>query len=289
MAERIGEISRSSASDYVSLCKPMISLLAAATSCAGYLFFSPRSMETFGVGLGVFLLSCGAGALNNCQDRDLDRQSKRTAHRPMADGRIPLSQALILSFVLILMGSLELWLVSHSLLAVGMGLVCIVVYNGLYTPLKRVSSLAFVPGALCGFLAAYLGWVAAGGVPPSQGFFLFLLIILIWQFPHYFLIGLIHREDFRGPNIFQDFTISALENWTVLWILSYACLTLTLNFTGIALWEMGNFILLLNGAGLVIGAIVFLSKKSRFKMYGFLRAQLTFSQTIITLLLMTQY
>jgi len=291
MAERIEEIPISLSSDYIGLCKPFISLLAAAVCCAGYLFFLPLAPESLGIGFGAFLLSCGSGILNNCQDRTLDIKHRRTAHRPMANNRIPLTNAILISCVFILLGCIVLFVISRSFFAISVGLACIFVYNGIYTPLKKRFSLAFVPGALCGFLATYLGWAAAGGRIPSRSFFLFLFIIVIWQFPHYFLIGMTHKEDFtksKTPNIFQKFIIAALEKWTALWILSYACLTLTLYFAGPSLSEIGTFVLLLNGSGLIISAIIFLSKKNRFKMYGLLRRQLVLSQAAVTLLMITQ-
>lgn len=282
---------RSRARDYLNLAKPLIGLLAAATCSAGYYSHRPAAPAALVIAAGLFLLACGAGILNNCQDRRLDGRFERTADRPLVTERISLRRAGGLSVLLLVAGLAVLWAGARSGPVIGLGMGCVIIYNGLYTPLKRRTSFAFVPGTICGFLCAYLGWVAAGGAAPSRAFFLFLAIVVTWQFPHFFLIHLIYREDWLRsglPTMLRRFTVSVLERWVVLWLLSYAGLTLLLYLPGTFTSDTGSYILLANGFGLVVSSIIFLGRRARPLMYRLLRNQLAVSQLIVTLLVITQ-
>ena len=281
----------SRASDYLNLGKPLIGLLAAATCLAGYLSHRPASPAAFFIAAGMFFLAGGAGVLNNCQDRAADGRQRRTADRPLAANRIPVGRAGVLSALLFGLGFGVLWAGSRSAPAIGLGLGCVLIYNGFYTPLKRITPFAFVPGTICGLLCAYLGYVAAGGGVPSRTFVLFLVIVATWQFPHHFLISLIHRDDLLRsdlPSMFRRFTISTLEKWVVLWLLSYAGLTLMLYLLGTVRTDAGMYILLANSFGLMASSTLFLGRRVRNGMYRLLRSQLGFSQVVITLLVITQ-
>jgi protoheme IX farnesyltransferase len=277
--------------DHISMSKPMIGLLAAATGAAGYLSHHPADPAALVIAAGLFLLAGGAGILNNCQDRILDGRLRRTAGRPLVRQRIPLWRALAMSVAYSLLGLAVLWLGSGSVVVPALGLCGLLIYNGLYTPLKRKTPYAFVPGTVAGILCAYLGWVAAGGAAPSRAFFLFLAIVVTWQFPHFFLIHLIHRDDWLRsnlPTVLGRFAVPMLEKWVVLWLLSYAGLTLLLYLLGTVRAHIGVIVLLANGLGLVVSAVVFLFRHNRNGMYRLLRNQLGLSQLVVIMLVISR-
>lgn len=277
--------------DYVTVCKPLIGLLAAVTGIAGYISYRIDLASALIVGAGLFFFSCAAGALNNCQDRKWDALHARTANRPLAQGRLLVSRVLLLGAGFAIFGSLVLWLATRSLSVLAVAWSCIVIYNGIYTTLKQKTSLAFVPGSICGFLCAYLGWIAAGGMVPTRAFILFLVIVVVWQFPHYFLISLMNRKDYtrsKAPSMFENHAVSSMEKWVVLWLLSYAGMTLLLYILGTVDSGIGALVLLLNGIALIVSSTLFLGRRTRQPMYPLLRNQLGISQLIILLLIISR-
>ncbi len=112
--------------------------------------------------LGVLLLACGSASLNHYQERFTDSLMQRTKNRPIPSGRIDAKSVLEISILVILAG-ITLLLLGGNLLAVVLGVLNLIWYNGIYTPLKRKSSFAIFPGSLVGAIPPVIGWVAAGG------------------------------------------------------------------------------------------------------------------------------
>ncbi len=111
---------------------------------------------------GVLFLAFGSAALNHYQEKEFDGKMDRTKNRPIPSGRISSSNALYISLLFVLSGSLILFFGSN-LLALGLGLLNLIWYNFIYTLLKRRSPFAIVPGSLVGAIPPVIGWVAAGG------------------------------------------------------------------------------------------------------------------------------
>jgi len=144
--------------------------------------------------LGTVLVASGAGALNQVIERNFDAQMRRTARRPIADGRIVTSHALAFGIVLALAGSLYLALAvrpAASLLA----LATLAGYLLLYTPLKRLTPLCTLVGAFPGAMPVLIGYTAAMGKLNAQAWLLYAVLFL-WQFPHFMAIAWMYREDY---------------------------------------------------------------------------------------------
>lgn len=180
------------------LVKPGISLAVTLSALLGYLVHTPKADPAFfQTALFTFLLCAGSGTLNNCQDRFPDQALSRTRSRPLPRGDIAPFLALIIALALILAGLAGLGLFSgaHSAVWGGWG---ILLYNGIYTPLKVRTPLAIIPGALCGMVPPALGWSAAGGHFPPPVMVIWVMVVLgIWQLPHFWLVLMGHETDYR--------------------------------------------------------------------------------------------
>lgn len=152
----------------------------------------PRALEA------AFWISCSAasgGALNQVLERESDRRMKRTAGRPLLTGRISVRNAILVAGVLGASASFGLAL-RFNLLSAFMALGSLFCYVAIYTPLKRVSSLNTLVGALPGAMPVAIGYAALAGGINGWAVSLFA-IVFAWQFPHFMAIAWIYREDYR--------------------------------------------------------------------------------------------
>lgn len=160
---------------------------------------SPFSMALIHTMLGVAIVTCGSGALNQALERATDRLMPRTAARPMAQHRIGLAHGLLLGFLLTFGGSIYLAR-ETNLLTGTLTLLTAVSYVAIYTPLKRITTLNTFIGAFPGALPPLIGWTAARGVIEWPAVALFA-ILFVWQFPHFMAIGWLYRADYKSAGI----------------------------------------------------------------------------------------
>jgi protoheme IX farnesyltransferase len=149
--------------------------------------------------VGVGLVSAGASALNEALERKSDAKMIRTANRPIASGRISLPVGLVLGLGAVALGGFEL-LYTTNPLTVGLALLTVFTYVAIYTPLKRVTTLATFLGAFPGAAGPLLGWTAARGQIEWPGIALFA-ILFVWQFPHFMAIAWLYRQDYGRAGI----------------------------------------------------------------------------------------
>lgn len=216
----------------LGLMKVPISALSAAATLPGYMAWSPELLtRALLIGLSVFLLSAGACTLNNYQDRFFDRQMERTRRRPLPSNRLSPLQGLFQAAALLIAGMTALLLCSFSLLAPLWGLLAVALYNGLYTPLKKKSLIALLPGVACGMVPPLIGWFAAGGKGvPSQLIYLCMLFG-VWQIPHLWLLTLANSRDYMDPerpSFMNVLSADQMKRLVMIWILAFAFLTLLL-------------------------------------------------------------
>ena len=193
-------LARGSASDYVELVKPRITLMVMLTALVGFVMGSlgtpsPRGLLAVVVGTG--LVAAGASALNMLLERRTDALMHRTRNRPLPAGRLRPADALAWGALLTGSGVVFLAWMSGPMAAL-VALATWASYLFLYTPLKTRTSLATVVGALPGALPPVIGWAAARGAIEPPAFVLFAILFL-WQIPHFLAIAWIYREDYaRG-------------------------------------------------------------------------------------------
>lgn len=181
------------------LMKPELTLLSVFTSLGSAFLAIRQSSETALLtfpllAAGTLLVGGGAGALNQFAERNLDRLMQRTLRRPLPDGRLEPAEALIFGLAASVIGLLLLSLINST--AFLLALATSVSYVLLYTPLKRISSVSTIIGAIPGALPTLIGW---GAIDPSlsvQSLTLFA-ILFYWQIPHFYSIGWLYRVDYR--------------------------------------------------------------------------------------------
>jgi protoheme IX farnesyltransferase len=185
------------AADLAELVKARLSLLTLATAMAGFALGVKDTWDwlllaaTLG---GTALCAGGAAALNQWWERDHDGRMKRTRQRPLPAGRMASSDALAAGLVLSVSGVLCLTLFANPLSA-ALAAATIVFYILVYTPLKRVTTLNTIIGAVPGALPPLIGWTAARGSINAEGLTLFAILFL-WQMPHFLAIAWLYREDY---------------------------------------------------------------------------------------------
>ena len=196
-------------STWLELTKPRLSGLVLVTVAFGGLFAIGLRENTFVLGvalfrlfaavIGVGLVSGGGAAMNMWIEREVDLLMERTKSRPIPSGKLQPSQVFFFGLVLTGIGLAEIFLLVGGWPA-NLCLFSWVAYVLIYTPLKRISTLNTLVGAVTGALPPLIGWLAVGGEMSKEAWFLFILLYA-WQLPHFFAIAWIYREDYRAAGI----------------------------------------------------------------------------------------
>lgn len=189
------------AADLVSLTKPRLSSLVLATT-AGGMWLAPGSLSLSRALVAMLATAGTVGAANafNCfLERDSDRFMKRTAGRPLPSGRMDPAVALLFGLSLAALSLPALWLSANLLTAV-LGLIALLSYVLLYTPLKAKTSAAMLVGAVPGALPPLMGWTAVTDQVDAGGYALFAILFL-WQIPHFIAIALFRKEEYAAAGL----------------------------------------------------------------------------------------
>ena len=191
--------------DYGELMKLRVSTLIVMTAWCGYYFgaqkagVSSLSWGLFHALLGIALVSGGTAALNEVMEHEVDGHMRRTAQRPLPAGRMTLRHAATAGLLATLGGSIYLAVFANPLTGL-LTFLTSVVYLAAYTPLKRVSPICTFVGAFPGAMPGVLGWTAARG-RLEWGTLILFGILFVWQFPHFFSIAWLYREDYAAAGI----------------------------------------------------------------------------------------
>jgi len=194
--------SRSRAGAYVALTKPDVSFLVLITTAAGYYMGAHGPVNWLHLLQTVFatmLIAAGTAALNHYVERESDRYMRRTASRPLPSGVLQPIQALAFGVVLSAAGAFALYYVA-GWIASALGVITCVGYLFAYTPLKKRTVWATFIGAFPGAIPPMIGWVAANG-SLDRGAWLLFGILFLWQFPHFYAIAWMYREDYARAGI----------------------------------------------------------------------------------------
>jgi len=191
-------------SRFLELTKPRITVFILMSTGIGFVFGthlgSPWSwMQLFHALMGTFLIASGTAALNQWYEREGDALMFRTMKRPIPSGRVSANSALIFGTLISIAGFLELC-AFVNLLTGGLALFTLASYLFVYTPLKRRSPISTTIGAIPGAMPPLIGYAAASGHLNYEAGILFA-ILFVWQFPHFYAIAWMYREDYAKAGI----------------------------------------------------------------------------------------
>ncbi len=226
---------------YLELTKPRIAFLLVLTSAAGFYLGSEKGFN-FAVFVnamvGITLLAFGVATLNQVWEVKTDALMERTAKRPLVVGKVTSKEALIFGLLQCLVAEIYLTFLVNGLTAI-LGLIVIVGYVLLYTPLKTRTSASTAIGALPGALPPLMGWTAASNEITLGAWILFAMLFL-WQFPHFLAIAWMYREQYAKAGILMLPVVEPEGKITAKQIVIFTILLLPVSlapfFIGLAGW-----------------------------------------------------
>jgi protoheme IX farnesyltransferase len=194
--------------DYIALTKPRITWLILMSTGVGYFFGAQKGLQgssgwhlltLLHTIIGTGLIASGTAALNQWYERKADGMMRRTQARPLPSGRLQPGPALIFAIAISLAGFTELWFGANPLAAL-LGLITLLTYLFIYTPLKQRSPHSTTFGSVPGAMPPLIGFAAASGTLTWDAWVLFAILFL-WQFPHFYAIAWMYKEDYARAGI----------------------------------------------------------------------------------------
>ncbi len=191
-----------SVKDYIELTKPRVTWLIVMSAGVGYYFGHAGAWSIWAIFhtlIGTALIASGTAALNQWYEREPDRHMRRTQMRPLPSGRLQPNNALIFGIALAIAGALDLGF-GTNWLASALGVIALLMYLLLYTPLKQKTWWSTTVGAFPGAIPPLIGFAASAGRLNAQAWVL-AAILFVWQFPHFYAIAWMYREDYSRAGI----------------------------------------------------------------------------------------
>ncbi|MBL0132689.1 MAG: protoheme IX farnesyltransferase [Chitinophagaceae bacterium] len=186
--------------DYRLLIKFSLSFMVAFSAVISYLLAPKVVAYDWSMIILIFtgglLITGSANAVNEIAEKDTDAQMKRTANRPLAAGRMSVREAGIAAAIMLVVGMFIMWHYFNGLSA-AISLFSWFVYAYMYTPLKKVSAISVLVGAIPGALPCLIGW-AAGNDDISAGGWVLFALQFFWQFPHFWAIAWVAHKDYSN-------------------------------------------------------------------------------------------
>jgi protoheme IX farnesyltransferase len=195
--------SRSRLADFFVLTKARVNALVVATTAGGYYLGATDGIDLVSLTvtcLGTALVASGASAINQVDERDVDRLMMRTRQRPLADGRMGSSEGRAIAVGLSVAGLVAIWTAANAT-AMLVAFTTLVLYAFIYTPLKRRTSLSTVVGAVPGALPPLIGWAASRGTVSELAPWGLFLLMFLWQLPHFLAIAWLYRDDYARAGL----------------------------------------------------------------------------------------
>jgi protoheme IX farnesyltransferase len=251
---------------WVQLVKVPLCLLVAVSASFGAILHTPvLTIGFWGTFCGVFFLACGAAGFNSLQERSVDSLFVRTSHRPLVTGRLAVRAALVFSSLLVVVGLCTLFWGSKGRQPFLLGLVAIVLYNGVYTPLKGVSVFALFPGGLAGAIPPLIGWTSAGGLLSDSPAWALFALFFLWQIPHFCLILLQYQHDYHTvdrPALIRIFSEQRLKRITFVWMCAFTVVAFSLTLYPDLLAPGARLVIALMAGAMTILGILFVVRKN---------------------------
>ncbi|MDH4470775.1 MAG: heme o synthase [Verrucomicrobiae bacterium] len=288
-SEESSQKNHSLRSDLMELIKLRLSLLVLITTLVGFLLGWTGPIDYFLLGvtlLGTGLSACGASALNQWWEHELDALMKRTQDRPLPAKRLHPRDALLFGLLSVFIGT-ALLLFFVNLVSASLGLATVAIYVLGYTPMKRHTTLNTLLGAVPGAIPPLLGWTAATGEIGLEGVLLFLLL-WFWQMPHFLAIAWLYRDDYAAAG-FRMLSVDDPEGLmtsrqALLYALGLLAVSLLPGVIGMAT-PLYFVLALILGFVFVLAALNFVMQRSRKKARSLFFASIIYLPLILLALL----
>ena len=208
--------------DFFIVTKFILSFAVSLSALFAYIMAKGDvGVEMFLATLAVLLVAMGVSTLNQVQEYREDSQMERTKNRPIAAGRMTPRTGYIISAILIILSMILIYSLI-GLTGVNIFMFAFIWYNAMYTPLKKKSALAVVPGAILGAIPPAIGWLVAGSSLMELDFIALALYFFIWQVPHYWLLVMLFHGDYKDagyPTAMRLFGQASLQRLTFVWLI----------------------------------------------------------------------
>ena len=208
--------------DFIVLTKFVLSFAVSLSALFAYIMAKGETgLDMYLATLAVLLVAMGVSTLNQVQEYKSDSKMDRTKHRPIASGKWSPTTGIIIAAILIIL-SLVLIYSLIGMIGVDLFLFSFIWYNIVYTPLKKKSALAVVPGAILGVIPPAIGWITAGHSLGEPQFFALGLFYFVWQVPHFWLLVMLFFTDYKDggyPTAMKLFGRVTLQKLTFVWLI----------------------------------------------------------------------
>ncbi len=208
--------------DFIVLTKFVLSFAVSLSALFAYIMAKGETgADMYLATLAVLLVAMGVSTLNQVQEYKSDSKMDRTKHRPIASGKWSPTTGIIIAAILIIL-SLILIYSLIGMIGVDLFLFSFIWYNLVYTPLKKKSALAVVPGAILGVIPPAIGWITAGHSLQEPQFFALGLFYFVWQVPHFWLLVMLFYGDYKDggyPTAMKLFGRITLQKLTFVWLI----------------------------------------------------------------------
>jgi protoheme IX farnesyltransferase len=208
--------------EFLSLTKFILSFAVSLSALFAYIMAKGEiGTDMFLATLAVLLVAMGVSTVNQVQEYREDAKMERTKNRPIASGRVSPQTGIIIATVLIL-ASFALIYSLLGLTGLNFFAFAFIWYNLMYTPLKKKSALAVVPGAILGVIPPAIGWLVAGNSLFELEFYTVAAFYFIWQVPHFWLLVMLFHGDYKDggyPTAMRLFGEGTLQRLTFVWLM----------------------------------------------------------------------
>jgi protoheme IX farnesyltransferase len=233
-------VPRAAIADYFELTKPSVVWLILMSTAVGFYAGSSGPFNyllLLHTLIATALLAGGTGALNQWMERVADRKMRRTENRPLPAGRLDSRKALAFGIAISVLGLVDLAWAVNPLTAL-LGALTLASYLFLYTPLKSRTWLSTLVGAFPGAMPPLIGWAAVRNDLAVGGWVLFAMLFL-WQFPHFYAIAWMYREDYERAGIRMLPVIEPDGKSTSRQIVAFAAILIPVSVIPVALGMAG--------------------------------------------------
>lgn len=208
--------------DFIVLTKFVLSFAVSLSALFAYLMAKGEfGTDVFIATFAVLLVAMGVSTLNQVQEYKEDALMERTKNRPIASGKMSPLSGIIIAAILIVF-SLVIIYDLLGMTGINLFLFAFIWYNLVYTPLKKTSALAVVPGAILGVIPPAIGWLAAGHSLVEVEFYALGIFYFVWQIPHFWLLVMLFYGEYDNggyPTAMKLFGKNTLQKLTFVWLI----------------------------------------------------------------------